>query len=248
VTANFGGISVLQNAGSGSFRAHRDYPNCRPCFADSQPGFDSLEIADLNQDGKPDIVTRNEDELPHVEYGLTVSVFLNKGKGTFKASRSYRTQPSEDLPNSWFALVDLNGDGTRDVVALRNTGTVLFVLLNKGDGTLKSRYPMYRSGGEAADVADLDGNGKPDIVVANERSVSVRLNRPGLCNVQPVEWMTLAAAKRTLARVNCRVGKVSRRYSTSVKTGRVISQRPKFGAVMRGGGRIALVVSLGRKR
>jgi beta-lactam-binding protein with PASTA domain len=58
--------------------------------------------------------------------------------------------------------------------------------------------------------------------------------------------MTLLAARRTIERVNCRVGKFGRAYSR-VKRGRVILQKPKFGAVLRGGGKVDLVVSRGRK-
>jgi VCBS repeat protein len=101
VTANFGGISVLRNKGGGSFGAHRDYPNCRPCFADSKPDFASIETADLNRDGKPDVVTRNDDELEHEEYGVSCSVFLNKGNGTFKRRTATETlQPIFPAPGS----------------------------------------------------------------------------------------------------------------------------------------------------
>ena len=60
--------------------------------------------------------------------------------------------------------------------------------------------------------------------------------------------LTPAAAKQQLARVNCRMGKVSRRYVKGVKKGLVFSQKPRFGAVLRGGGKVNLVVSRGRKR
>jgi beta-lactam-binding protein with PASTA domain len=59
--------------------------------------------------------------------------------------------------------------------------------------------------------------------------------------------MTLPAAKRALARINCRVGKVRYAYSKGVKRGLVISQRPSFGAVLSRGGKVNLVVSRGRK-
>jgi beta-lactam-binding protein with PASTA domain len=44
------------------------------------------------------------------------------------------------------------------------------------------------------------------------------------------------------------MAKVRRAYSPWVKKGRVISQKPKFGAVLPGGGKVNLVVSRGRKR
>jgi beta-lactam-binding protein with PASTA domain len=44
-----------------------------------------------------------------------------------------------------------------------------------------------------------------------------------------------------------RLGKIGRAYSKVVRRGRVISQRPKFGAVLPNGGKVNLVVSRGRK-
>ena len=78
-------------------------------------------------------------------------------------------------------------------------------------------------------------------------SVSVLLNKPGLCTVQNVWRKTLRAAKRTIARANCRVRKIRRAYSKTIMRGRVISQKPTFGTVLPGGGKVNLVVSLGRK-
>jgi beta-lactam-binding protein with PASTA domain len=60
--------------------------------------------------------------------------------------------------------------------------------------------------------------------------------------------MTVAAAKQRLGLANCRVGKVTRAYEKGVARGRVISQRPSFGAVLPGGARVNLVVSRGKKR
>jgi beta-lactam-binding protein with PASTA domain len=73
------------------------------------------------------------------------------------------------------------------------------------------------------------------------------LTTPGLCTVQDVFRQTLLAAKRTIAYANCRVGKIRRSYSKRVKKGRVISQKPEFGVVLPGGGKVNLVVSLGRR-
>jgi beta-lactam-binding protein with PASTA domain len=57
---------------------------------------------------------------------------------------------------------------------------------------------------------------------------------------------TLLAATRTLTRARCRVGKIRRAYS-KVKRGRVISQKPKPGTVLRGGGKVNLAVSRGKR-
>ena len=73
------------------------------------------------------------------------------------------------------------------------------------------------------------------------------LNTPGLCTVQNVKRQTLPATRRMIARANCRVGKIRRAYSKTVRKGRVISQKPGFGAVLPGGGKVNLVVSRGRR-
>ena len=76
-------------------------------------------------------------------------------------------------------------------------------------------------------------------------TVSVLLNKPGLCTAQSVKGQMLPAAKRTIARGNCRLGKIRRAYSRTVTKGHVISQRPNFGVVLSGGGKVSLVISRG---
>jgi beta-lactam-binding protein with PASTA domain len=65
--------------------------------------------------------------------------------------------------------------------------------------------------------------------------------------VQDAVGARLAAAKQAMARSHCRLGRIRRAYSKHVNKGRVISQKPKFGAVRSGGAKVNLVVSLGRK-
>ncbi len=239
-TANFGTehdpgrtVSVLLNRGDGSFRANRDYA------AQIRPW--SVAIGDLNGDRKPDLTTANN-------HARTVSVLLNKGDGTFNAKRDYGTRQH---PES-VAIGDLNGDGSPDL-ATANHGLwvhTVSVLLNKGDGTFQAKLD-YGTGAFDSSVAigDLNGDSKRDLVTADYllNSVSVLLNTPGLCTVQNVRGTMLAAAKRAIARANCRSGTIRRPYSRTVKRGRVISQKPKFGAVLPGGSKVNLVVSLGRR-
>jgi hypothetical protein len=67
------------------------------------------------------------------------------------------------------------------------------------------------------------------------------------CIVPAVKRKSLRAAKRALRRAHCAPGRV-RRVRSRVRRGLVISQRPHPGARLREGGRVNLVVSLGRKR
>lgn len=99
-------------------------------------------------------------------------------------------------------------------------------------------------------IGDLNGDGKPELATANlfANSVSVLLNATGLCVVPNVEGKTLSAAKRALARANCRVGKLRRAYSRTIKRGRVLSQKSQPGTVLPNRGKVGVVVSRGRKR
>src|SRR5438132_1247119 len=77
---------------------------------------------------------------------------------------------------SWMAVADVNGDGKPDLVVANACGSSstcstggVAVLIGNGDGTFQA--PMnYASGGAFAysvAVADVNGDGKPDVVVAN---------------------------------------------------------------------------------
>ena len=194
----------------------------------------------MNGDRKPDLVTANYGDAH------TVSVLLNKGNGSFRARREYRTGR---LPMS-VAIGDLDGDGKPDVVTANQLSGNLSVLRNRGDGRFhpKVDFAHGRAGGFVA-VNDLNGDGKPDLATArpSANTVSVLINTPGLCTVQNVRGKTLPAAKRLIRRANCRVGTVRREYSKTRRRGRVISQKPNFGAVLPKGGKVELVVSRGKR-
>jgi hypothetical protein len=237
-----GTISVLLNDGSGGFGARHEYRtgNGRP---------DSVALDDLNGDGKLDITAANLGMVGHEPATrASLSVFLNSGTGSFPSRRDY----AGGSGSTSVAIGDLNGDGKPDLV----TGSG-FVLPNRGDGRFAAALE-YGTGTEESDsysvaVDDLNGDAKPDLVFTNLDSrngdsfVSVLLNRPGLCTVQYVEGMALAAAKRTIVRANCRVGKIRRAYSRRVKRGRVISEKPGALTVLPNRGKVNLLVSRGRK-
>lgn len=237
-TANFEGstVSVLLNRGDGTFRARRDF------LTGEDPV--SVAIGDLNGDGAPELVTANDDFRSET---YTVAVFINKGGGGFAGKRNYATgrRPSS------VAIGDMNGDGKRDLVTANGYANTVSVLLNRGDGGFAPKLD-YQAGRSLwswqFSIGDLNADRKPDLVTANARAntVSVLINKPGLCNVQYVVRKTLAAARQMLARANCHIGAIHRAYSKTFKRGRVIAQKPSFGAVLPRGGRVNLVVSRGR--
>ena len=68
------------------------------------------------------------------------------------------------------------------------------------------------------------------------------------CRVPNVRGKTLAAARRSIRRARCTVGKVTRKPSGRVKRGRVISQSLRAGRLLPVGAKVRLIVSGGRRR
>ena len=146
---NFGdnSVTILLGQGNGTFTAATArVPTDTHVF--------SLTTADLNNDGKPDLVVLQGDAL---------NIFLGVGDGTFIAVAT-----SIPLPDGGVAVfaADLDGDGKADLVALQNDKVTL--LHGNGDGTFTPLAPWVWStgaGSNALVVADLNGDGIPDLAV-----------------------------------------------------------------------------------
>ena len=123
-------------------------------------------MADVNGDGKPDLLVANLFADPNLTGNGAVAVLLGNGDGTFGAAQSYDSGSPAAFS---LAVSDLNGDGKLDVVLVHERG-VLGVLLGNGDGTFQAAQ-TYSTGGQGSysiAIADVNGDGKPDVLVTNE--------------------------------------------------------------------------------
>jgi len=120
----------------------------------------AVAVADLNADGRPDIITANQQ-------GPSVSVLLAQAEGGFAPKVDY---PLADFPFA-VAVEDVTRDAAPDIVAAvrgRFFGYVS-VFVGKKDGTFLA--PMdYVVGDEPSDVVigDFNGDQKPDIATCNQ--------------------------------------------------------------------------------
>lgn len=155
-----GTISVALGLGRGTFKAAASYPT-------GIVGPYETAAADFNGDGFPDLVSANFGAARGEPYGLTVSVHLNRGDGSFAGCVDYpATQAAEDKIRA-VATGDFNGDGKADLaVAAQHSG--LQILFGKGDGSFGK--PVLHDAGRGVHgvvIADFDQDGKADVALAN---------------------------------------------------------------------------------
>lgn len=148
----------------------------------------SVQIGDLNGDGKPDIVAANFDTSGN---NGRVSIYYQDptNPGSFPQHVNF---PAGAQPQS-VKIADVNGDGLPDLVVANQgpgsdgVGTVGVSVLIQDPANPGTFLPpvTYATPLGAVDVAvaDLNGDGKPDLVVANltptpTGSISVLLQDP----------------------------------------------------------------------
>ena len=173
-------VSVLLGNGDGTLQPKADYT------VGMGPGF--IAVADVNADTVLDVLVINAG-------ANTLSVLLGNGNGTLQTKVDY---PTSTTPTA-LALADVNGDGKIDIVASNSsnsvTPSVVSVLLGNGNGTfmpmstvVTGRFPS------SVRLADLDGDGKVDIVAACAGDDTISVNRGnGDGTFRPVESYSTGA-------------------------------------------------------
>jgi len=156
---------------------------------------ESVAVGDFNGDGKPDLVV--------VDSNAAISVLLN-------TTAAGATTPSFAAPVTFavggtplfVAVGDFNGDGKPDLVVANESGGTVSVLLNTtaAGATAPTFAPQVTFAvgvnPESVAVGDFNGDGKPDLAVANfgDNTVSVLLNTTAAGATAPS-----FAAQRTFA-------------------------------------------------
>ena len=133
-----GDVSVFLGLGNGTFQALAAYKIATSAVS-AAPVF--LAAADLNGDGRPDLVTvgRSPD---------AVAISLGRGYGTFQPP-TFLT-PGKNAHAA--AIGDVNGDGRPDIVVANSGGDLntdpgsLSVFLSTGGGNFQAAFPARLSG------------------------------------------------------------------------------------------------------
>ena len=156
-------IGVLRGKGDGTFQPALNY-------SVGGGGPVGVAVGDFDGDGNLDVVTAN--------LSASVSEVFGNGDGTFQAPREYRAIGSN--PSSVWSLAtgDFNGIGKLDLAAAIEGNFIgdVSVLLGKrnGDFQLTRRYSVGQ-GSRFVAAGDFDGDGKLDLVTADDSSNNVNV-------------------------------------------------------------------------
>lgn len=141
--------------------------------------FQGMTLADLNGDGIPDLIAAFDSNRVLASIQGGVWIFPGNGDGTFRPGTRTVLRTNTRLQAAFaVAVADVNGDGRPDVLLTgynpANISVDLVVAWGNGDGTLNPRTTVV-SGlpGSFVALADLNGDGKVDLVAGRTGAVSV---------------------------------------------------------------------------
>jgi len=133
----------------------------------------AMAVADLNGDGRPDIVFYGD--------AKDLTVLYNQGTNGWSDPKTWHIEDGRMDPN---ALItgDLNGDGRTDVALLGDNGSLYF-LPQQADRTLGEPEKIPYSGTpNAVQITDVNGDGRDDLLLVDWDSPTpfrFRLQMPG---------------------------------------------------------------------
>ncbi len=160
-----GRVVWLENRGAGGFVTHT--------LLDDLRRVADVQVGDLNGDGKPDLAV--------AEFGYDCGRVLwleNRGNGRFRDHELVTVPGTIHVP-----LADFDGDGDLDIVALvSQEDEEVWAFENLGGGQFRKRVIHtnlnFDFGSAGLVQADLDRDGKPDLLLVAGDNLEIRYPHP----------------------------------------------------------------------
>ena len=155
IPTSLGPVIIMLGHGDGTFQQGASISAIEPFGA---------VTGDFNGDGKLDLAVANRGTS-------SIALYLGNGDGTFQAGDVYTAAPGTDY--QILASGDFNQDGIADLVVSDHAHDQVSVFLGNGDGTFQSAN-LFTTGPEPWNlvIGDINGDGNPDLVIANDISDS----------------------------------------------------------------------------
>ena len=170
---------------SGALNYHQISPS------DWNPGFRPHEIADVNGDGRADILSFQANGL---------FVWLSAADANSANTVGYQQWSAENWDPSFrpHALADVNGDGKVDILSFQANGLFVWLSAINGNSIPTLGYQQWSSenwdpGFRPHGVADMNGDGKADVLSFQANGLFVWLSAISGNTVSPLgyqQWST----------------------------------------------------------
>ena len=187
-------LPFYSGVGDGTFQVPTDITPA-PNFLGTSGA--NLAAADFNGDGKLDVLLG--------ESYLAI-ILLGNGDGTFQDGPNQIYGPNlpyaPAVANSvapLLAAADMDASGTPDIVAADDNAALLTVFLNDGTGKFPQASPDFSApidaGTSQLRVADLNGDGLPDIILTNYKTQQVEIFLSVVPQTTPAVSLSSSAAQ-----------------------------------------------------
>ncbi|KNC46274.1 uncharacterized protein AMSG_02727 [Thecamonas trahens ATCC 50062] len=150
VIADTAGTTLVRGAGGGKFATPDTVTTVTAYFTG---------IADVNSDGKKDIVVRQQNSLVWVRNAPQPAQFSALGSGIVSTPRA------SGRPE--MVVFDANADGRPDVAVARPDQLQWQLFINRGDGTVNRVAAVDAFGAALIVAGDFDGDGDLDVALAS---------------------------------------------------------------------------------
>ncbi len=173
------GDRLYLNDGRGNFKRKKDALPDRKPFASG-----CVKAADIDLDGDQDLFVGMRLKPASVGYPVGGFLLLNNGSGYFDLSRNFPSQPLGLISDA--AWTDLDGDRDLDLVVVGQWMAPTF-FLNQSGGQWKVQADTSLNGWwRRVAPADLNGDGRTDLVLSNQglnSRIKAEAGKPVVLNI-----------------------------------------------------------------